>query len=466
MKNTLFLIVLLSAIRLTATHISGVQITYTYKSTQNDSSRNYLIGVNMFAKCGGQSIVLPGSIDLCIYDKDQNKLYKNININKTYSYTHNDCSFGCLNEYLYEKMVNLPANSNGYIVSYVICCRPIQNNLLLDQNGLSYQGLKTYTTIPAKINNSSPKYNLTGTIFTKPNSTDTFDLIIKDSDNDSVVLSTTNSLIGGSINDNFPGCSAQYGPNQDVTYSAGYSSVYPFGLNGTFAITDNATSILLKSLNEGHYAVAYNVSEYRNGLLINESHIESSVIFSNSLLEKPNGIKLKGDRENYKNVILNWNTICPIQISNQVLERSLNSSNNFTPLAQVSNEINTYKDTSLPYKTPIYYRVKALDVDGNTIISDTFSVVLFSSGLADFNSDELYFKISPNPGNQLFQLNSKIEFSNLSIFNSNGQIQKQLNMNGSSFQTEIDLTEFPSGIYFVKVTFNNGWTQVSTLIKE
>ncbi|HEY1047183.1 MAG TPA: T9SS type A sorting domain-containing protein [Bacteroidia bacterium] len=466
MKKTLLAFVLFSAIRLTATHVSGVQISYTYKGTQNDSSRNYLIGLNMFAKCGGQSILLPNSVDLCIYDIDQNKLFKTISIDKTYSYNHKDCSLGCLNECLYEKMVNLPANNNGYIVSYIICCRPIQDNLLLDQNGLSYQGLKTYTTIPAKINNSSPKYNLTKTIFTKPNGTDSIDLILTDSDNDSVVVSIANSLIGGSLNDNYPGCSAQYGLDQDVTYNAGYSSIYPFGQNGVFAISNDFKSIYVKSLNEGHFAVAYNVSEYRNGTLINVSHIESSVIFSNSLLHKPNGIKLTGSRENYKNVILNWNSLCPMQISNQVLERSFNSNNNFTFLAQVSNEINTFKDTSLPYKTPIYYRVKALDADSNTIISDTFTVVLFSSGLDNFNSNNLQFNIKPNPSHQVFHLTSQMDFSEFSIFNANGQLQMQTNMTEPSLKTEIDLTEFPVGIYFIKVTLDNGWIQVSTLIKE
>lgn len=466
MKNTLLAFLLLTTIKLSATHVSGLQITYTYKGTLNDSSRNYMIGLNMFAKCGGQSIVLPQNIDLCIYNAQNSTLYKTINIKKTYTYNHTDCSYGCLTEGLYQTMVNLPANNNGYIISYNICCRPIMINLMLDQQGLSYQGLRTFTTIPANINNSSPRYNLIGTIYTKPNSIDTIDFSYTDSDNDSVVLKSATSLIGGSLNNNYPGCSVQYESNQDVTYNAGYSSALPFGQNGIFTTSSDNSSIHLKSLNEGHFAVAYNLSEYRNGILINESHIESSVIFSNSLINKPNGIKLTGIRENYKNVKLNWSSICPMQISSQVLERSFNSNSNFTPISQVPDEINTYTDTSLPYKTPIYYRIKALDSDGNTILSDTFMVVLFSSGIDDFNSDDLQFKINPNPSHQVFNLTSEINVSEYSIYNTNGQLQMQVNLTEPSLKTEIDLKEFPADIYFIKVTLNNGWIQVSTLIKE
>ena len=66
---------------------------------------------------------------------------------------------------------------------------------------------------------------------------------------------------------------------------------------------------------------------------------------------------------------------------------------------------------------------------------------------------EQSFKLSPNPAKNKVHLSSKNEIKKILISNQFGEIIKELNVN--SYKHDITIKDFPNGIYFVKVYFEN-----------
>ncbi|MDC7993834.1 M12 family metallo-peptidase [Altibacter sp. HG106] len=73
----------------------------------------------------------------------------------------------------------------------------------------------------------------------------------------------------------------------------------------------------------------------------------------------------------------------------------------------------------------------------------------------------------PNPTRGSFIIQSKVPISYWKIMNQFGNIQQRATMNGhDQTSAEVDLSQFPTGVYFVTVTLANGEIINKTLIKE
>ncbi len=113
-----------------------------------------------------------------------------------------------------------------------------------------------------------------------------------------------------------------------------------------------------------------------------------------------------------------------------------------------------------------------MDTDGNTTYSaSTVSIApgqfrIFgntSSTLAIPNVDkDDNFSITPNPVSSTFKINKSI--SNLHIYDLSGKLIVQVNR-ALSADESYDISDLTAGMYIVKITNNNGYTQSSKLIK-
>ena len=162
-------------------------------------------------------------------------------------------------------------------------------------------------------------------------------------------------------------------------------------------------------------------------------------------------------------VDLNWTTQSEVNNDFFTVERS-NDAINFeivvtVPGAGTSNEILYYKSTDeSPMMGVSYYRLKQTDYDGKF----TYSKIVAVKYLQDLN-----FNIMPNPATERLTVTfGKIEGSTvfvmtpeydakIKIFNTEGELIYKKNFDGNYYKFNIDVSQFPKGIYFVSLLANN-----------
>jgi photosystem II stability/assembly factor-like uncharacterized protein len=121
--------------------------------------------------------------------------------------------------------------------------------------------------------------------------------------------------------------------------------------------------------------------------------------------------------------------------------------------------------TSITYKMSANgkYKVEIFDANGCKNISDEIN---YSPGTVELESDNEYFRISPNPSEGEFYIHLKDNFviNNLELFNQFGEKQSPVIQNFDS-NIKIDLKSSPTGIYFVRF-MNSGKLYIVKIIKN
>ncbi len=144
-------------------------------------------------------------------------------------------------------------------------------------------------------------------------------------------------------------------------------------------------------------------------------------------------------------VIIQWTTENEVNFDYFELERSadLRSIEVLTEVpGKNGNERNQYEWLdSKPKNGSNYYRLKAIDQDGTIEYSDWEQVRIQSKG---------NWSVFPNPANEKIRISSDFALiESLTIFSTDGKkIRSQQNLSNNF---EIDLSQWPSGIYFMKI---------------
>jgi hypothetical protein len=118
-----------------------------------------------------------------------------------------------------------------------------------------------------------------------------------------------------------------------------------------------------------------------------------------------------------------------------------------------------------PYEDVTYYRLKLFNLDGTDEYSNIISIN--NKNLTDYITDA-----RPNPTNGLleFDINSKTKGKVLvEIYNSKGTLinSEEKNIENSYQSLNLDLNKYDSGIYLLKVSFeNSGKTEIQKIIKN
>jgi gliding motility-associated-like protein len=175
----------------------------------------------------------------------------------------------CVEEAVFTYTVTLPANSGGYTMAYVRCCR---NNLIQNILDPSNTGGSYIATIPdtslAECN-SSPIYNNFPPTVICVNQPFSFDHSATDADGDSLVYELCAPYIGGDAFNPYPN-PPTCPPYPFVTYVNPYSATDPMGGSPPLTI-DPQTGLMTGTPNtEGNFVVGVCVKEYRNGELLSE----------------------------------------------------------------------------------------------------------------------------------------------------------------------------------------------------
>lgn len=275
-----------------ASHILGGNIGYTYLGETAPGSQmyRYRITMQLYLNCGMDSNyptlasllnLNAGNVPVGVYTEDPsvpnvNKVrYTTVNLTLTDSMLimpelPDGCTMGaglCTKLGEITGLVDLPLNFGGYHLYFQMNAR---NNTILNLFDPGDTGIGFYAFIPPPlVNNSSPIWLGSPTPMLCIGDTSTFINSATDPDGDQLIFSfvTPYSSVGPGGGIIQPPTTLPV-PIPPVNYLPGFGVAQPFGA-GSYAFINGATGLTrYVPPQQGNYAVAVEVKEYRNGVLI------------------------------------------------------------------------------------------------------------------------------------------------------------------------------------------------------
>lgn len=279
LRYSLIICTLVLASAASATHIIGGNL-----KVEQVSANSFLVDLAVFRDCGigdpndrsDDPVALQSSIIIRVYDALN---YAPI-LTETFSRESgaavnlgNSCYSPpnlCVEEYHFFKQISLANNPNGYIIAAQSCCRnhTVLNLVEPGQTGITWQAS---IPDPALTNsNSSPDLGAYPSLGFLCLLTDfQIDLSATDMDGDSLtyeLITPYNAPSPSNSNQN----AYSVPPFQKVNWKQGYSAQNAIHGNPSLQLNIENGMLNCKASQQGVYAFAYRVSEYRNGQKIGE----------------------------------------------------------------------------------------------------------------------------------------------------------------------------------------------------
>ena len=317
LKRWLVLVFLSVASIAQATHLVGGFLTYRYLGS-NGSNSQYRVNIYTYRDCspldGG--VKFDTEVGLCVYNDNKTlytsykaKLISEKSVNPVGNTSCPEVAKACLKQGVFEVNITLPNSTTGYHLKWERCCRNTQTNLI-DDNGSPFQGQTYYGYIPpSAIQNSSPSFLDMPVPFICAGDTTTIRNRVIDLDGDSLSYRLVTPWQGGQANwVDVLNCPDPMAIFDTVQYVSGFNSKKPFG-SGGYAFVDafnGLTTYMAPS--PGRYAVAIEVTEWRNGIAISWVRLDLQImVISCGVNNKP--------RLSYEGGSSNWyveagETIC------------------------------------------------------------------------------------------------------------------------------------------------------------
>ncbi len=268
-------------------HLIGGDLTY-----KRLTGNQFEVSLKLFRDCLTGQAGFDASIEIGIFERNTHNILDSVEILLTQTYPiplnmpGSTCAPPpniCGETGLYRDTITLGPNTNGYYISWQRCCR--NAGIINIVNGFN-TGMVYYVEVPnpAIINNSAVfnyeplPYVCDGQLFQ-------LDYSATDSDGDSLVYFIAEPLAGtlGYPLTTSPQAilSEQVaGPYPIVEWTPGYNLSNVFASSPPLTINSQTGLISAKVDNVGLYAMAFEVYEYRNGVLISKirREIEISVV--------------------------------------------------------------------------------------------------------------------------------------------------------------------------------------------
>ena len=275
-------IAIISSGYLFASHLVGGSLGYEYMGQVGGNYR-YKIILTVYNNCDNNSqIPIPvASHNVSIYQQDiggnpmgggNKTLYQTISVpivdsNLVQPPVSSGCAVGqtvCIYKAVYETLVDLPLNFNGYHLYFENFARNAAITNLANPGGTA-MAFHAYIA-PSLVNNSSPVFQDDPVPFLCVNDTVSILNTAIDPDGDQLIFSFVTPFQGSG-----PSPSPLPWTITPVNYNAGYSVAQPFGAGG-YSFINGATGLTqYMSPATGNFVVAVEIREYRNGNLIGVS---------------------------------------------------------------------------------------------------------------------------------------------------------------------------------------------------
>ena len=293
-KVFFFLLFLFSFSEVYSTHLVGGYSGYEYLGRVGSTNNfRYRIHFTVYRDCSSQ-VDFDDEITVCVFDENTRNIFKSETIVKGRDIKvdpvgNTDCpqsKSACIEVNVYEKIITLPQSSFGYRIKWERCCRNTQVNL---PDGVSQgqnqpsQG-QTYMTLipPTSIVNSSPYFTEVPVPFICINDTTQIRSFAIDPDGDSLVFRFVRPWAGGDLGAAIPTCGAQpFDPTPIQYRNNNYNENRPFGPGGISSINPQTGTMTVMSNELGNFALAVEVEEYRNGILIGRVRLDLQLLVIN-----------------------------------------------------------------------------------------------------------------------------------------------------------------------------------------
>jgi gliding motility-associated-like protein len=275
-----------------SSHLVGGFITYRFLGN-NGTNSQYRVTILAYRDCAKDGtldeILFDDDIKLCVY-RGNKRLYSDYTVKllsrkKVDPVGNTNCpeiASACLEQGIYETTITLPNSTTNYHLKWERCCRNTQNNLQ-DQFGMAYQGQTYYATIPpSSLQNSSPYFLEVPVPFICRNDTTTLRNRAIDPDGDSLSFKFVTPWQGA--DDKTPQiltCADPMTSFLDVDYRNGFSATKPFGNSGLASIDAYNGLTTFMSPTAGRFAVAIEVTEWRNGMAISTIRLDLQILVIN-----------------------------------------------------------------------------------------------------------------------------------------------------------------------------------------
>ncbi len=272
---------------LNATHLVGGFLTYKRLGT-NGTNTQYRVTIFAYRDCspadGG--IQFEKKVGLCVYNENKSllttfeaSLISEKSVDPVGNTACPEVAKACLKQGVYEVNITLPNSTTGYHLKWERCCRNSQNNLI-DNTGTPFQGQTYYGFIPpTAIANSSPSFLDLPVPFICAGDTTTIRNRVLDIDGDSLSYKLVTPWQGGQASwVDVVNCSDPMTAFQNVQYVTGYSTANPFGSGGYVNVDafNGLTTYMAPAA--GRYAVAIEVTEWRNGIAISWVRLDLQIL--------------------------------------------------------------------------------------------------------------------------------------------------------------------------------------------
>jgi gliding motility-associated-like protein len=254
-----FLLLLITALNLSATHIMGGELTYRYLDNKGNGGKpfRYLIQFDVYINCEQGSCCVDGipQVDYNILNNDNNTfesrtIYANAGqVSSSFISECNCVSVACIKSQKFRDTVQLSTSFKGHEVFFEHCCRNGEIINLAQSGTMSF-----HTSIPPTIyTNSSPQFTDIATPFMCIGDTNTLYNAATDPDGDKLIFSMSQPLATF-----FPPKSFGF-----VGYASNFSQNDPFGPRGYAKVDASNGTALLQSSSLGNYVVSFEIKEYR-----------------------------------------------------------------------------------------------------------------------------------------------------------------------------------------------------------
>src|SRR3954464_5565375 len=292
-KFVVFVVTLIYFSQASASHISGGELFYEYIGPGvSPNSSKYKITMRLFRDCHppdpltqtlDNEVVLIG-----IYNSKDSQYYSSLNLQLVRPIPEielNTSAIPCLNNApevcfqvgLFTGQVELPASADGYLLSWIRCCRrnSISNLSVGSGVGATFTSTIPGTSVLPTSHNSSPEFAIKDTALVCQNKTFTLDFGAADPDKDSITYSFCQAYTGGTLVNPNPGSIGASGlPGKlsltPLPYVSPYSGSSPLGTG--VSINQATGKITGTAPPSGSYVINVCATEWRNGKVINVHH--------------------------------------------------------------------------------------------------------------------------------------------------------------------------------------------------
>jgi hypothetical protein len=168
--------------------------------------------------------------------------------------------------------------------------------------------------------------------------------------------------------------------------------------------------------------------------------------------------------ESTKSVDLKWDVSEEIDVEEYQVERSTNGIS-FTTAGAVpakGKSIYTYSDNNVPTGT-IYYRIKSMDIDKKFKYS---GIIRLADNASSSYGNKLLAYPTPTTGDFIVEHKKLDGRSKMSINSLDGRVLKMIVPTPGSSHTPVSMSNLAPGVYLLKVTDENGYSETIKVIRN